>query len=769
MKNKFIVLIVLFLIGEKLDAQQIFGKVINEKGEPIEYVNVLLYKAKDSTFVTGSITNKDGDFSFDKERNNTSYIKLFCLGYQNTIYQIKDKASYMLKTSDLKLGEVIVTAHKPIVKVENEKLIFDVPSLIKQRPINNAFEVLGEIPGVEKYNNSVNIIGANSTTIIINGRVSSMSQDQVIEQLKNLPPERIKSLELIYATPPKYGIHGSSINIIVDNTRKEKREQKAEIMFLGEQAHYFSPSTGFNYSSTNKNSILNVSYSFKYDKSHPEENLEAIHSLDQGDKHTVDLFNSTVSTNKVHNVGVSFDYDLKNKDIISISYNAKCTDPNIKRNGTIIYDDKTRIYSSNKTTGPSNLQNVAISYNHKNLELGGDYSYYNDKTNQFLVNSTGLENEDITSNSRQTINRGSFYINNQYVFKNKQKLSYGINGIIGRSRNKQLSLIDKAISNDFLVTQSECSMSGFTGWSQSIGKNATLNANLELEYYDAKAKSNNVEHSLWSSWSIYPTLTLMYRIAPMKVLQLSISSEKKYPTYWQTTPNITYMNAYILLEGNPSVKPSRNYSGRINYILKGKYIFQLFANTSSDYIQQLLYQSNEKLQAIYKIINLDKHDTYGTMAVLPFKISRFLDSQAILSGFQIHDKGYLEDIYFNRKRIYGRVMLTNNIYFNKNRNISLELNGSYATKALQGIYDVKPMYNLFAGLSWSITNDLRLNLTGDDLLNGRKGRTTTHFQNQNYRQVLNNDTRMVTISIKYNIGGYKKKKDTQIDTSRFGI
>jgi hypothetical protein len=743
--------------------------VVSIEGEPVDLVNILLYNAADSTFITGTVTNQDGEFSFRNLEQNEFYIKLSSIGYLEAVYPVvPDKyAVYVLKENTYNLNEVTVTAAKPIVRVDDGKLSFDVPSLIQQRPINSAFDVLGEIPGIEKTGERIHIIGANSTTIIVNNRVSPMSTSQLIDYLKSIPPEQVKSIELLYVTPPGYGVKGSSINIVIDNYRKENRERKAQLTLQGNLAHYFSPSTGFSYSSADDKSLLNVIYSYRYDKKRPTENLEAIHSLDNI-LYDISLENTSKSVNKAHNIGLSYDYDLKNKDIIKISYNARINDSDTKRLGLVTLDDQ-NIESVNKSMGPSNLHNFSINYTHSNLLVGMDYSYYNNKNDQYLTNFIGSNSDSITWDSKQVVNQGFFYVTNQHTIKEKQKISYGINARISNSENNQSTLANNTIDNDFSQEQSEYSIDGFVGWSHSLGKKISFNANMSLEYHKANVKSKSEKYTLWVGWNFYPTLSMVYKITPMKILQLSFLSEKRYPTYWQTTPNVTYMNYYIANEGNPNLKPARIYSGRLNYILKGKYIFQLFGSVSPDYIQQSLYQSSEKLQAIYKIINLDKHNTFGMMAVYPFKAGQILDSKVILSGFLIHDKGELEDVLFNRKKVYGRISMSNNIYLNTKKSLSVQVNGSYATKATQGIYDIKPMYNLSAGVVWSINERLRISMLGDDLLNGRKGRTSTKIQNQSYNQVINNDSRMVSVSVRYNIGGYKEKKSPDIDTSRLGI
>lgn len=767
---KHVILIIMISVNMQTYAQQILGRVINNKGEVIELVNVVLYDTRDSTLITGTITNQDGEFIIENMNKKDLYIKLTCLGYKDTIYTalLDSKADYILDESIQILNEVKITASRPIVKIDDGKLSFDVPTLIQQRPINSAFDILGEIPGVEKNGDRISIIGANSTTIIINNRVSSMSFEQIVEYLKSVPPEHIKRVELLYVTPPKYGVNGSSINILIDNYRTTKRERKAQIVLEGNQAHCFSPSTGFSYSSANEKSLLNVVYLFRYDNANPSEKLDAFHLLNN-ESHHISLENNSKTKYKTHNIGLSFDYDLKNKDVISFSYNANINRSDTKRNGLIVVDEDQYIKSVNKRKGPSDLHSVSINYSHNNLLIGADYSYYNNKKDQYLINSREQTSDSIISNSKQIVNQASFYMSNEHVLMKNLKLSYGINTKMNHSDNDQSTFINNKPDNVFSQEQSEYSVDGFVGWSQNFGKKFTVNANMLLEYYEANIASGDINQTIWQDWNLYPTITMVYRIAPMKILQFSVLSERRYPSYWQTTPNITYMNYYVAIEGNPNIKPSKIYSGRLNFILRGKYIFQLFGNVSSDYIQQSLYQSSDKLQATYKVINLDKHNTFGSMAVLPFKIGQVIDSKLTLSGFLISDKGVLEDVFFDRKKMFGRISMNNNFYLNTKKNLSIQLNGFYATKSIQGIYDIKPMYNLSTGIVWTVNERLKLSMVGDDLLNGRRGRTLTNIQNQNYNQIINNDSRRFLVSIRYNIGGYKEKKSSNIDTSRFGL
>lgn len=50
------------------------------------------------------------------------------------------------------------------------------------------------------------------------------------------------------------------------------------------------------------------------------------------------------------------------------------------------------------------------------------------------------------------------------------------------------------------------------------------------------------------------------------------SSDKKYPAYWAMSSNVSYLNVYSQVRGNPYLEPERIYMARANYILKKKYV-----------------------------------------------------------------------------------------------------------------------------------------------------------------------------------------------------
>lgn len=674
----------------------------------------------------------------------------------------------------LNLPEVFVKAERPLVKVADGKLQYDIPNLMKSKPVDNAFDILGELPGVGKNGDNISLLGTSETTIIINSRKSSMTPEQLTDMLKATPSSKVKKIEVMYSTPPQYGVRGASINVVIENDRSLADILKGEISLTGKQAWYFSPTALMNLSYTGKKYAADLSYSANYRHGRSTEDMHAEPTVN-GTKY--DILQKNWSENKgiSHNLRGAFEYDFSNKDKLSASYTGKYVQdkPVSLRGGQTDFKGIETVNTASRTTGPSFLHSTRIDYNgHKNLNAGIDYTFYKDKSLQDLVNNFEDSNDqDRRNESKQKSQRANIYINHFVVVGEGWKISYGAEASLSGTTNEASALLnnEKESEGTFYMKQKEHSAGIFGGFSRSFGKKFTLNASLAVRYYKASVDSAGKKGTLWDQADLFPSLSAVYRIDRSNMLQFSLSSNRKYPSYWATTPNTYYMNIYSVIKGNPQLKPELNYSMQLTYIIKNKYVLGAFANFQPDKIQQMSYQQPDRLQSVFHSINLDTHTMYGLMAVVPFRAGEVLSSRLTLMGFSIHDKDTLVDINFDRKKLFGRAMLTNTIFLTRDKNLSLDISGDYSSPAIQGIYDIDPLYSLDAALVWTLPKKrLRLTLKGSDLLNSQKPLTHIDEQGQKSRMELFQDIRSVSLTLRYSFGGYKEKKVKSVDTSRFG-
>ena len=704
------------------------------------------------------------------------YLLICISGLQSPLFaqEKTDRRIVMGDSIEIELPEVFVKAERPLVKVEKGKLQFDIPNLIRSKPVDNAFDVLGELPGVQKEGDKVTIIGTPATYILINGRKSSMSPGQVADWLKSTSAAKVKSMTVMYSTPPQFGVRGGAINIILDDGKNVRDILKGEVSFSGKQAHYFSPSGRMNLAYTREGYSIDVSYSVNRDKGFNKEDMAAFPTVN-GQLYDIRQKNWYKTNSLDHRVRAALDIDLKNKDKLTLSYTGSYNDPDRRsfRGGHTDFVGIRNVETNSKLTFPSEMQNVRIDYsNHSGLNTGADYTFSRDKNIQHLVNE--FEDEDagsLLSVFRQRVYRADFYLNHSHDLRSGWQLNYGANASFSDTGNESRQTQDEKENEDtsFRLKQRDYAADGFVGFTKRFGKKISLDASLSLQYYKASVDSAGKKKNLWNKLSPFPQFTFTFRINPLNTLVVSFSSDKVYPSYWMTTPDTHYMNVYSSIIGNPDLKPQSVYSGVLNYILKGKYVFGVFADVQPEKMQQLTYQYHDRLQSVLQTINLDIHTIAGVMAVIPFKAGNILSSRLVLSGCAIHDKGTLYDIAFDRRKIFGRAAMNNTFFLTEDRNLSLDLSGYIISPVIQGLYDIDRISNVSAGLVWAFgKNKFRLTLRGEDLFGGRNPVTHIDEQGQKNRMELNQDTRRLTLTLRYMFGGYKEKEVRKVDTSRLG-
>ena len=138
-------------------------------------------------------------------------------------------------------------------------------------------------------------------------------------------------------------------------------------------------------------------------------------------------------------------------------------------------------------------------------------------------------------------------------------------------------------------------------------------------------------------------------------------------------------------------------------------------------------------------------------------------------GIYKHDKSdYFFDLPFNRKKLTAALGGTASIKLCQTQDLRLILNPFYQTKAIQGVYDISPIFRMNAKLQWS-SHDGKwgLRLNGSNIFNNLYD-TRSVQGNQDYRMKINYNWASVTFAVIYKFGGYKEKTVKEVDTSRMG-
>lgn len=154
LKNR-IILAILLLLPYRAIAQSIHiqGKVVNEKGEAVERVNVVMKHIRKGTIVSFTHTSETGSFELKKNLTATPpdslELNFSCIGYASKTYPVKDYKSPLLielTSKSVKIKEVFVSAQKIMQRSDTIAYLISAFSSAEDRTIG---DVLKKIPGVE--------------------------------------------------------------------------------------------------------------------------------------------------------------------------------------------------------------------------------------------------------------------------------------------------------------------------------------------------------------------------------------------------------------------------------------------------------------------------------------------------------------------------------------------------------------------------------------------------------------------------------------------
>ena len=124
-----------------------------------------------------------------------------------------------LEPKDYALSEVVVKGERSLVKVKDGRLRYDLAMLSEKQVINNAYEALTKLPGVQENNGTLALAGANTLTVVLNGKPTTMNTEQLKTLLLNTPVNRIDKAEVMYSAPPELHVRGAVINIVLKRSR----------------------------------------------------------------------------------------------------------------------------------------------------------------------------------------------------------------------------------------------------------------------------------------------------------------------------------------------------------------------------------------------------------------------------------------------------------------------------------------------------------------------------------------------------------------------
>lgn len=605
-------------------AQDIKGKIVDEKGEPLAFANVVLLNRQDSAFVKGVVSGEDGHFAIDSACNN-GIIKVTSVGYKTAWKDCTGENAGVIKmvANSKVLGEVVVKSSLPKTILKNGGMTTTVAGSVLEKA-GTMEHLLDRIPNVSAQNGNIKVFGRGEPIIYINGR-----QMRDRSELDRLSSDNIKSVEVIANPGARYAASTKAVIRITtkkirgdgfgfDATTEGSYDEKKNMGGYGRLNIYYR-----------KQGLELGAYAYGSKQSSPDEkDLQQMTYLDkiwnQQDKTRWKNKTETFSSR----LNASYQFDDNNSLGASISFlrNPKLQTDG-KTEGSVLRDEvltETTTYISSEFGQNSNWSSN-VYYVGKVGKLGIDFntdwfwSKGNNKNNideHYQEVNSEIQNQ-LVSSTTSKYNR---------LIASKMVLSYPLFGgdlSVGgeysfTNRNTNYAIIPNTLADNVIDRIKEGMASAFVTYNRDFGK-LNMEAGLRYEnvyfkYYD-NGKYMAEQSKTYGEW--FPSLSLSMPIGNVQ-MQLSYAADINRPNYWVLRSGVQYSNHYTYETGNPFLvsEISRN----ISYDLAYKWLtFNLTYEHVSDPIYQTveMYKDNAAIGLMRMINGKSYNNVTSTLNLQP--------------------------------------------------------------------------------------------------------------------------------------------------------
>lgn len=753
---KTIVSIIVFgFFSISLSSQNITGKVIDKQNQPIEFANVALYSLPDSTLITGTVTNANGEFTFENVATKNGFLQISFMGYETRTVPATSGQTIVMKDDSQLLGEVVISGTRKAFQMQNGNIVANVSGTVLAKEVS-AMEVLRKIPGMALKDGHLSSFIGGKPIIYINGKkVKSMDEVQQLE-VKN-----IKSVELNTNPGAEYDASAGAVLLITTHKRIEGLAVQVESMLQRNRDWSHNNSLKMNYKQEKLSIFGQIGYADMRRKNE-QDVTTIIYAPDttwQSNAYLKDLYNS--NTYLSYSLGI--EYDISKKHNIGLKYDGSANTYNSHNQQPLTLLANQDIFSeikgesTNKNKGNSHYLNAYYqgSLTEKlQMEIFADYLKKHGTDNQIVSEKSALYGDSQTHIHTQSDNN-LFAVTPKfsYIINSKNQISAGIEYSTVVAKTK-LMYEPKTI-NDKQSETSENKAAAYMGYSFNNQNGFSASVGLRYEFvkarFDDKIDDKNDINRTYSDF--FPNIRLSYQKGLLSQ-NLGYRSGISRPDYGQLNGNTFYVNQFMYQEGNPLLIPEISHS--VQYSLMYRFIYfalqyQYFKNTIQNDFQTPTPTSNvvkntfrnyDNAQQIQAVLNLRHTFGFYTPSLTVAYMQNFMDVAT--------DKGVR---HINKP--FGYINFNND--FDLSSGFLFNAEYIYTGRGTAGFLYFEPTHVFNARIQKTfLKNSLQVSLTAKDVFGkqiGRFGGQVNHIYMSN---VNRQDQRSISLNVVWRFNNHKK-------------
>lgn len=828
--KKFTTLLTAMLLTMLLYAQnksgKITGTVTGAGNKPVEAATVQLLKANGNTLVKTAITDKAGNYVFEKLADGNYIISISAAGFakkQTDAVTISSTAqSVNIPATELALQSkalegVTVTASKPFIEQKTDRTVVNVEA----SPSNagaTALEVLEKSPGVSVDNDgNISLKGKQGVIIMMDGKPTYLSAADLANVLRNLPASALDQIEIMTNPSSKYDASGNS-GVINIKTKKSKVKGSNGSISLGDVTSLFrrngkeelvwKPTLSVNYNY--KKNKVNLFGNFVYNYREGRATLDIVSRYYEDGKQ-LDSINK-VNTyfrfrNNNYTLKLGMDYSPNKRTTYGIVLNGflfagRPTPTTNTTFSTLDGDVFSRLNS--KTTNKLSWNNFSTNLNYKHsfdsagteITLDLDYSHYRNVSDQLL--STGFFDGNYNQTADSMFLKGhlpasidiySLKSDFTHNFKNKVKMEAGIKSSYVQSDN----LVDymrkmggnwapDARNNHFIYTENI--NAAYINASKTF-KKWDVQTGLRMENTNTKGVQTSGNSTVKRSYvSLFPSVFVSYNANEKNNFTVSASRRLQRPNYQDLNPFTFFLDSLSYRQGNPYLTPQFSYNYELRHTYNNKLSTTLNYTTTTDVISQIIKRkrgSNNELVGFLTVDNIARFTNMGIAVSTPVKIKKWWNANLFVNVYRNHYQGTYISTESNQSKVVDLDMSYTSFSLNINNSFTIgkgwtgELSGFYNYKNVQQLSLTYPMGQLNFGLAKNnlLKGKASIRLNARDPFGWMRYKALTQYGNVDISVLNRFDSRQYGVNFTYRFGkqqGQSRRKSsaTEEEQQRVG-
>jgi outer membrane receptor protein involved in Fe transport len=559
--------------------------------QPLGYITVHL-RNEVKQVVHTSVTKTDGTFRFEKLPAGKYLLSLISVGFKQKTLPVDvtdhtkssiDLGSIAIDRQTTQLKTVEITADKPIIKQEVDKLTYDLKADPDSKS-SSVLEMMRKVPLLSvDGDDNILLKGNSGYRIFVNGRPSSMMERDPKNILKSMPASTIQSIEVITNPSSKYDAEGMAgiINIV---TNKKVNNGYNGTLNVSEVFPVGGPRLGGSFSS--KQGKLELSGYFGGNISNSPEVLSSITRLSTGSNPTsLSQHNSAEWDGKNGYAEVGISYEIDSLNLISGQFNVNGNNQDgINTQSSVLNEAGNMVQQydlyNNNTAGGRGL-NVALNYqlgfkSSKQRLLTFSYQYYTFNNRQHAAltasNRVNYTTPDYLQRNEGESSEQTFQLDYVHPVK-KFTIEMGVKAIM-RDNNSDFQYLgynaatgnfeaDPSRSNKFDNKQNVLGAYNSYSYTQQ-NWSFKAGARIEETLIDADFISTTSQLSK-NFFNIVPSVSINKRFKNSSTVNLGFSQRIQRPGIYQLNPFVDRSNPNFESSGNPNLRPAVSNSIQLGY------------------------------------------------------------------------------------------------------------------------------------------------------------------------------------------------------------